>query len=279
MGSDDCDGGLGRTILGNPHPRCADEKPAARVIVNPFWMQRNEMTSESLVVWAGRAGVEILKGMLHEKSSDARLPAHFLDFDEARAVCQVMGGDLPTEAQWEFAAHRGDPERVYPWGREPPTCDRAVTGDHNCSHGQSSPVCSRPTGNTPEGLCDLSGNVWEWVRWSFAGVEVDGMLPYPVQPKYGDDPQWRPPESPSAEPSFASQPIRGGGHWQTDLFFNRARARYAMPRSTREGNIGFRVSGTLGSSPSPPRSEPFAPLTDPLHWQTNGAPSGLVFAL
>jgi formylglycine-generating enzyme required for sulfatase activity len=223
---------------------CAYERPAVRVKLGPYWIQRNEFTVEAALAWALRAGVATLPGPPTRTDERPAHPAHDVNFDVARAYCRAMGGDLPTEAQWEFAAHHGDPQRVYPWGSGPPTCDRAVTGDHNCSHGRTDVVCSRPAGNTPEGLCDMAGNVWEWTRWNFDGLDPEGMVPYAVPATDDLVPGGAAPggawEQPEPRTDASAQPIRGGGHWHTALFFNRSRARFSMPREAREGNIGFR---------------------------------------
>ena len=64
---------------------------------------------------------------------------------------------LPLEAEWEWAASRG--ERKYPWGNEQPDYNRAnYDRKINCT----TLVGSYPSGATPDGLMDMSGNVWEW---------------------------------------------------------------------------------------------------------------------
>lgn len=240
MGSDDCDGRAGAAPSGAPHPMCVHEAPAVAVTLSPFWIQRNEFTMEAALEWAGRAGRALSGEVLASRGEGAALPLRMVSFDEAQAFCRALGGDLPTEAQWEFAALGGDPKRVYPWGDAPPTCDRAVTGDHNCSHGRPDNVCSRPAGNTREGVCDMAGNVWEWTRWSFDGPVDDDILAYravDTDPAAARNHAW---ENPEAALDAPTQPLRGGGHWHTALFFNRARARYGAARGTTELNIGFR---------------------------------------
>jgi formylglycine-generating enzyme required for sulfatase activity len=77
----------------------------------------------------------------------------------------ASGYRLPTEIEWEYAAAKGAPgqaERIYPWGD---TWD-----PQNVVSGLSAPKASKtaaagsrsPRGDTPQGLADMSGNVWEW---------------------------------------------------------------------------------------------------------------------
>ncbi len=77
------------------------------------------------------------------------------------AYAASIGGTLPTETQWEFAAP-GTESRTYPWGDDEPTCRHAHF--RGCQPEAALPVMSRPAGATPEGIHDLAGNVREWVK-------------------------------------------------------------------------------------------------------------------
>ncbi len=66
---------------------------------------------------------------------------------------------LPTEEEFEFVA-RGPEGRRYPWGDAPPEPARANYDETGV--GKVAPVGLFPAGNTPDGVADMAGNVWEW---------------------------------------------------------------------------------------------------------------------
>jgi len=95
-------------------------------------------------------------------------PVNCIDWYQADAFCRWAGGRLPARREWHEAV-AGPEKRLYPWGSAPATCDLAVMYDEKavapvkgCGARGTWPVCSKPAGNSPDGLCDLAGNVWEW---------------------------------------------------------------------------------------------------------------------
>jgi hypothetical protein len=90
-------------------------------------------------------------------------PANCVNWNQATAFCAWAGGRLPTEKEW-FAEASDGGKRRYPWGDQEVSCERAIwnQGGSGCGQGGTWTVCSKPAGNSVSGLCDLSGNVWEW---------------------------------------------------------------------------------------------------------------------
>ena len=145
-GSDDWD-----TVVapGSPYSK-RDEYPRPRT-VQGFWIQEHEVTNEEYRRFDAGHAFPI---------GEERHPVVNVTLREAMAYAASVGGSLPTEPQWEYAA-RGLGGRRYPWGSSEPTCDRVHF--RPCTPRGPIEVMARPEGATPEGIHDLAGNVAEWV--------------------------------------------------------------------------------------------------------------------
>jgi formylglycine-generating enzyme required for sulfatase activity len=98
-----------------------------------------------------------------EQSQHPGRPVVSVTWHDARAYCEWAKCALPGEEQWEAAA-RGAGGRIFPWGPEEPDEHRANFGG---KVGAPTPVGMFPDGDTPEGVADMAGNVWEWTRSDF----------------------------------------------------------------------------------------------------------------
>jgi formylglycine-generating enzyme required for sulfatase activity len=141
-----------------------DERPYHEAFLAGFLIDKTEVTNDAYhqCVQAGACDAPQCEWAPVDFPNH---PVVCLDWIQAKTYCAWLDRRLPTEAEWEKAA-RGVEGTIYPWGNDSPTCDLAVMdeGGAGCGTGETFPVCSRsPAGDSPYGLCDMSGNVWEWV--------------------------------------------------------------------------------------------------------------------
>jgi len=127
-----------------------------------------------------RAGVCRVPGnrTYYDDPDYADHPVVYVDWYDARDFCTWVGKGLPTEAEWEYAA-RGPEGHIYPWGNDPPTCERAQFAE--CG-GDTVPVGSLPDGASWCGAED--GNVWEWVADWYGGYPSEAQA-NPTGPETG----------------------------------------------------------------------------------------------
>jgi len=156
----------------------ADELPVHRVTLNPFVMDAREASNADFALFlsdqgndcAGHACLDAaapevrlhqVDGVWTPDSGSEDLPVVRVTWFGAKAFCDWrFWSGLPSEAQWEAAASAAG-TRVYPWGADEPTCELASYDA--CAAGAPGPGCSKPGGASQEGVCDLAGNLAEWV--------------------------------------------------------------------------------------------------------------------
>jgi formylglycine-generating enzyme required for sulfatase activity len=128
---------------------CRDnEKPTHPVTIDKgFWLGRTEVTLAAYRKFAARHGVQAPAGA-------DNLPATQVTWAGAKAYCGAVGGRLPTEAEWEYAARGGKPQAYY---SVVPEISWYASNSDDAPHevGTKKP--------NAYGLHDMLGNVREWV--------------------------------------------------------------------------------------------------------------------
>jgi sulfatase modifying factor 1 len=154
----------------------SDESPRHRVTLSrPFAMDRSEVTVAAYrrCAQAGKCAVPRKSNEYGnwEKPGREDHPVNGVSWENAAAYCSWAGKRLPSEAEWEYAARSaGSQTGRHPWGSGAASCERAVyvSRPDGCGRDSTWPVCSKAGGHTAQGVCDMAGNVGEWVADAYA---------------------------------------------------------------------------------------------------------------
>ncbi len=186
-----------------------DEKPAHDVkISSGYWLGQTDVTQAA---W---------KRVMNTEPSHFRgdqLPVESVSWNEAAQYCETIGGRLPTEAEWEYAARAGSTSARYG------ELD-AIAWYNKNSGGTTHAVAAKQPNQF--GLFDMLGNVWQWTAdWYGEKYYI---------PQASTDPQG---------PSSGQDRVVRGGSWLYDSLYARASLRYTYVPTYRDYNLGFRCVG------------------------------------
>ena len=225
-----------------------NEEPQHLVDVTGFWLDVYEVTVIQYKACVA-AGVCVAPGTTagctYNAANKGLHPVNCVTWAQAKAYCGWVGGDLPTEAQWEKAArggceHNGGATnckatmRTYPWGDAEASCAYAfIFGGtapnlaSGCGTGATSAVGQKLKGIAPYGSLDLIGSMLEWVRDGY-----DAAYYFQYGPK-----SW--PKDPQQSKNVAQRVLRGGS-WSSAGSTTQASNRAHFADSTSTAFIGFR---------------------------------------
>jgi len=164
-----------------------DEIPVHKVDLDTFYVARYPVTNAQWARFVAATGREPPQhwpdGVC--PADKAAHPVVYVNWHDVRAYAEWAGLQLLSEAQWEKAARGGlqipnpqseirnglvdnpNPRRRYPWGDvfDPSKCNASESGI-----GGTTPVGKySPAGDSPYGVADMAGNVWEWTHSLYKG--------------------------------------------------------------------------------------------------------------
>jgi formylglycine-generating enzyme required for sulfatase activity len=141
-----------------PYP----EYDSTGVAVDTFFIDRYPVTNQQyfrFITESGYFPVDTVNYLKHwvngvYRQGQERYPVVWVSLEDARAYAEWAGKRLPVEAEWQLAA-QGNDGRLWPWG------DEFHGTKCNNSFDRPTPVDAFSKGESPYGVVDLVGNVWQ----------------------------------------------------------------------------------------------------------------------
>lgn len=208
-----------------------NEQPQRQVEVDAFEIAQYPVTNHEYYLFVRETAYRLPRGWVGFTYPDdlGNHPVVGVSKSDSEAYLQWLNEQtqlnyrLPTESEWERAA-RGTDGRIFPWGNafDPWRCN---TSD-SVKRGTTQVGRYSPGGDSPYGVADMVGNVWEWTASIFRPYTA------PAENERGD----------------SQGPLRyviRGGSWYYSRKLARCAAREGMDPHMVSNSIGFRLAHTL----------------------------------
>lgn len=243
----------GYVTLAEKTPRAEDYPGAIAEMLKPgsvvFQKPREPVSRlQHLVWWRYVIGADWRhpSGPGSNLDGKAQHPAVHISYEDAEAYASWAGNDLPTEAEWEFAARGGLEGAEYAWGDVLMPEGQIMANTWQGQFPWENLTCRGFEGTSPVGffppnafgLFDMIGNVWEWTTDWYAPRHV--VAPLAASGCCGGDARTR-----SIEPGGLQIPrrvIKGGSFLCAPSYCRRYRpaARMGQPIDSAACHLGFR---------------------------------------
>lgn len=196
-----------------------NEGPQHTVYIDAFYIDKYEVTNVQYDKFI-KATLRKPPGFSKVDSyNDPEQPVVGVSYDDAAAYAAWAGKRLPTEAEWEKAARSTD-KRIYPWGNE---INEKITNFAKSNVKQPAEVGSFEKDVSPYGICDMGGNVSEWVSdWYAKDYYANSPKSNPTGPAQGDE------------------RVTCGGNYRSNAHSCRTYARNFCSPDTALPEVGFR---------------------------------------
>ena len=179
----------------------------------------------------------------------AKHPVVHIAFEDARAYATWAGKELPTEAEWEFAARGGLEGAAFVWGDEFEPDGRVMANTWQGDFPNENLLTdgyewTAPVGSFPPngyGLYDMAGNVWQWTTdWYQQHNEIEQTCCASFNPRGGDPEKSYDPRTPNVK--IPRRVMKGGSYLCAPNYCQRYRpaARMAQAVDTSTCHLGFR---------------------------------------